>query len=66
MSEDSSDRSRAAHDLNQPLTALTLYLQAALMAAEKSGVTLPADVQGLIEKALAEAERAVDMAQRLR
>jgi two-component system sensor kinase FixL len=51
-----------AHELNQPLTALMLYLQ----ALRKHGDDIGAASQDTIAKALAEAERATDIVRRMR
>lgn len=53
------------HELNQPLTALTLYLQAMRMVADRSDIPLPAGISALLDKALAEALRAQDLARQL-
>ncbi len=45
-----------AHELNQPLTAIMLYMQAATRNAGSSG--LDDDTRGILEKAASEAERA--------
>jgi len=58
-----------AHELNQPLTALMLYLQAVERACAKQSATdnpLPAVVMGILEKAVREAERAGSIIQRMR
>ncbi len=48
--------SAIAHELNQPLTAIMLYMQAATRAASKSG--LDENIREILEKAANEAERA--------
>lgn len=57
-----------AHELNQPLTALMLYLQAVERACAKQSATnpMPAGVMGILEKAVREAERAGSIIQRMR
>jgi len=50
-----------AHELNQPLTALMLYLQ----AVERASVLPPSAIE-ILEKALHEAERAGNIIQRMR
>jgi two-component system sensor kinase FixL len=57
-----------AHELNQPLTALMLYLQAMERAAAKQvdGAALPEAVKTILDKALHEAERASNIIQRMR
>lgn len=54
-----------AHELNQPLTALMLYLQA-IRRAHTKGVDLTATVGTILEKATGEAERAGHIIQRMR
>jgi two-component system sensor kinase FixL len=57
-----------AHELNQPLTALMLYLQAVERACERpdSGNPLPESVLTVLRKAVREAERAGNIIQRMR
>jgi len=57
-----------AHELNQPLTALMLYLQAVQRAAAKpaGGAPLPASITSILDKARHEAERAGKIIQRMR
>ncbi|MTI42433.1 PAS/PAC sensor signal transduction histidine kinase [Roseibium hamelinense] len=54
-----------AHELNQPLTALMLYLQALSRKLSQDG-DLPQQVTDIIGKSLGEAERASDIIQRMR
>lgn len=54
-----------AHELNQPLTAILLYLQAVSRKA-KADDALDAQLLTVIEKAVAEAERAGEIIQRMR
>jgi DNA-binding CsgD family transcriptional regulator len=57
-----------AHELNEPLTALLLYLHAIEQASERpaglDGTLTP--MQGIVEKALREVERACGMMERMR
>jgi two-component system sensor kinase FixL len=57
-----------AHELNQPLTALMLYLQAVERACAKQSASnpMPVLVLGILEKAVREAERAGSIIQRMR
>ena len=57
-----------AHELNQPITALMLYLQAVERACAKLPAVnqLPISVLGILEKAVREAERAGSIIQRMR
>jgi two-component system, LuxR family, sensor kinase FixL len=57
-----------AHELNQPLTALMLYLQAVERACERpdSGSSIPKNVLAVLRKAVREAERAGNIIQRMR
>jgi two-component system sensor kinase FixL len=57
-----------AHELNQPLTALMLYLQAVERACERpdSPSPIPENVLAVLHKALREAERAGNIIQRMR
>lgn len=57
-----------AHELNQPLTALMLYLQAVERACAKQSATnpMPTGVMAILEKAVREAERAGSIIQRMR
>ncbi|MDB5602268.1 MAG: hypothetical protein JWN71_4312 [Xanthobacteraceae bacterium] len=57
-----------AHELNQPLTALMLYLQAAerVNFREPEPARLSPQVLGILEKAVSEAERAGGIIQRIR
>jgi len=57
-----------AHELNQPLTALMLYLQAVERACERpdSGHPIPDNVLAVLRKAVREAERAGNIIQRMR
>lgn len=56
-----------AHEINQPLTAIMLYLQAVLRAADAVPDTaLPATTRTILGKAVREAERAGAIIQRIR
>ena len=57
-----------AHELNQPLTALMLYLQAVERACAKHSAVnpMPPGVLSILEKAVREAERAGSIIQRMR
>jgi two-component system sensor kinase FixL len=57
-----------AHELNQPLTALMLYLQAVERACERpdSSSLIPEKVLAVLHKAVREAERAGNIIQRMR
>jgi two-component system sensor kinase FixL len=56
-----------AHELNQPLTALMLYLQAVGRIAAKAPVTPLSEMAGsILDKAVGEAERAGSIVQRMR
>ncbi|MCB1475443.1 MAG: PAS domain S-box protein [Rhodobiaceae bacterium] len=57
-----------AHELNQPLTALTLYLQAGLRALDRSSseASAQAVLREICDKALRESGRAGDIIQRIR
>jgi two-component system, LuxR family, sensor kinase FixL len=59
-----------AHELNQPLTALMLYLQAVERACERpdagNPVSIPEHVLVVLRKAVREAERAGNIIQRMR
>jgi two-component system sensor kinase FixL len=58
--------SAIAHELNQPLTALLLYLQTMKRTEARSARTDDADLHSLIDKAIAEAERAGAIIRRIR
>jgi two-component system sensor kinase FixL len=55
-----------AHELNQPLTAIMLYLQAAQRAAERDGSAMSGATRDILGKVLREAERAGAIIQRMR
>ena len=54
-----------AHEINQPLTAVTNYGRSAQMLLDRDRIELP-QLRGIILKILAEAERAADIVRRLR
>ncbi|ADZ71641.1 two-component system sensor histidine kinase NtrB [Polymorphum gilvum] len=54
-----------AHELNQPLTAILLYLQAVARKTRRTG-EIDDQTHGVIEKAVREAERAGEIIQRMR
>jgi signal transduction histidine kinase len=56
------------HELNQPLTALTLYLQMIerVYSRETAGAVLPQRTASILEKSIREAERASNILQNLR
>jgi len=60
--------SALAHEVNQPLTALMLYLQAVARAVENSAGASPLtpNLVAILDKAVAEAERVGQVIQRLR
>ena len=54
-----------AHEINQPLTAVTNYGRSAQMLLDRDRMQLP-QLRDIIQKILAEAERAADIVRRLR
>ncbi|MFC3675410.1 two-component system sensor histidine kinase NtrB [Ferrovibrio xuzhouensis] len=58
--------SSLAHELNQPLTAIMNYAEAARQIAETAGPAVPAKVPEFLGKAVAQAERAGQIIRRLR
>lgn len=60
--------SALAHELNQPLTALMLYLQAVTRRARKpdNGVPIPEELLEVIDRAVQEADRAGKIIRRMR
>jgi two-component system, LuxR family, sensor kinase FixL len=59
--------SALSHEVNQPLTALMLYLQAVVRVAETTtGGTSVAKVTAILDKAVGEAERVGQVIQRMR
>lgn len=55
-----------AHELNQPLTAVVNYSEAARQVLEDSGIEVPARVTDFVQKAAGQAERAGQIIRRLR
>jgi two-component system sensor kinase FixL len=56
-----------AHEINQPLTAIMLYLQAVVRSADADpSIALPATTKTILGKAVREAERAGAIIQRIR
>lgn len=55
-----------AHEVSQPLTALMNYLQSARRLLNSNYGKLPETIDGLIEKTLAEAERASSLVRQIR
>jgi two-component system, LuxR family, sensor kinase FixL len=55
-----------AHELNQPLTALLLYLQALKRGAARPESPMPPPARDLLDKSLREAERASEIVRRMR
>ncbi len=55
-----------AHELNQPLTAVVNYSEAARQILEDSGIEVPARVTDFVQKAAGQAERAGQIIRRLR
>ena len=58
--------SALAHELNQPLTAIVNYLQACQRLLQSHAAPIPPRVQEMIEKAVAQADRAGQIIRRLR
>jgi chemotaxis family two-component system sensor kinase Cph1 len=58
--------SALAHELNQPLAAVTNYVNACRQELRNYGVAIPSDVNGLIERAVGESLRAAELVRRLR
>lgn len=55
-----------AHELNQPLAAISNYVSACRQELQNCGVTVPDDVLELIDEAVDESSRAADLVRRLR
>jgi two-component system, LuxR family, sensor kinase FixL len=66
LSEMSQMGSTLAHELNQPLTAITNYLRAARRMADASRLSGTERVAEAMDKAVAQAQRAGDIIKRLR
>ena len=58
--------SALAHELNQPLAAVTNYVNACRQELRNYGIAIPAEVNGLIERAVGESLRAAELVRRLR
>ncbi len=58
--------SALAHEINQPLTAIGSYVQAARRTLKRADADTPADVYEILDKAVAQNVRAADIVQRLR
>ncbi|NMG41859.1 GAF domain-containing protein [Chelativorans sp. ZYF759] len=58
--------SALAHELNQPLAAVTNYINACRQELRNYGVAVPDRVSALIDNAVAESARAADLMRRLR
>ncbi len=55
-----------AHELNQPLSAITNYVNACRQELKNYGLAIPRQVDRLMESAVAESSRAADLVRRLR
>ena len=58
--------SALAHELNQPLAAVSNYVNACRQQLRNCDATLPADFEEMMQDAVAEASRAADLVRRLR
>ena len=58
--------SAVAHELNQPLSAVTNYVNACRQELKNHGVEIPATVMRLMQNAVTESARAADLVRRLR
>jgi chemotaxis family two-component system sensor kinase Cph1 len=58
--------SALAHELNQPLAAVTNYVNACRQELRNYGLEIPEAVNGLIDNAVAESSRAANLVRRLR
>jgi chemotaxis family two-component system sensor kinase Cph1 len=58
--------SALAHELNQPLSAVTNYVNACRQELRNYGKKLPEQITGLMDSAVAEASRAAELVRRLR
>lgn len=58
--------SALAHELTQPLSAVTNYVNACRQELRNVGVTVPGDVAALMDDAVGESSRAADLVRRLR
>jgi two-component system sensor kinase FixL len=66
LSEMGQLASSLAHELNQPLTAVANYSEAARQTLDNAGIAVPPRVTEFLEKAAAQAERAGQIMRRLR
>lgn len=55
-----------AHELNQPLSAITNYVHACRQELRNFGLAVPAEVDRLMDSAVSESSRAADLVRRLR
>jgi len=58
--------SALAHELNQPLSAVTNYVNACRQELRNYGVAIPKQVDSLMDSAVSESSRAADLVRRLR
>ena len=58
--------SALAHELNQPLSAVTNYVNACRQELRNFGVAIPTNVDRMMESAVTESSRAADLVRRLR
>ncbi|WP_307155411.1 ATP-binding protein [Rhodopseudomonas julia] len=58
--------SALAHELNQPLSAVSNYVNASRQELRNHGIVVPAHIGGLMESAVSESARAADLVRRLR
>ena len=58
--------SAVAHELNQPLSAVTNYINACRQELKNHQIALPAPIMRLLHNAVAESARAADLVRRLR
>ena len=58
--------SALAHELNQPLFAVTNYVNACRQELKNHGLAIPGDIAALMDGAVAESSRAADLVRRLR
>ncbi|MBK1623723.1 hypothetical protein CKO32_09125 [Afifella marina DSM 2698] len=58
--------SALAHELNQPLSAVSNYVNASRQEMRNHGIVVPPNIAGLMESAVSESARAADLVRRLR
>lgn len=58
--------SALAHELNQPLAAVTNYVNACRQELRNHGLAVPDNINGLIDRAVVESRRAAELVRRLR